>query len=220
MADIVIFGAGDQGECTVDVVERGDEHRIVGFVDDGRPAGDEVAGYPVLGRTTELVELRRRHGFDGAVVAIGDNYRRRRAVEAARDLDPSLPFVTVIDPTASIGGQVSIGEGTVIQAEAVVNRGATIGVHGLLCVRASLDHHAVLGDYSSLAPNVATGGRVRVGSLTAICIGSTINHGLTVGDHTVVGAGSTVVRNVRDGVVAMGTPCRTVRPRSIDDPYL
>jgi acetyltransferase-like isoleucine patch superfamily enzyme len=37
--------------------------------------------------------------------------------------------------------------------------------------------------------------------------------GVAVGDGTVVGAGSVVVKSLHAGVVAVGTPCRAVKPR-------
>lgn len=220
VADIVIIGAGDQGECTLDVVRRAGRDRAVGFIDDGRNPGETVGGLQILGGIDDLTRLREDGDFDAVIIAIGDNYRRSRIADHIRVLDPGLEFATAIDPDATIGGDVEIGDGTVIQAGAIVNVGARIGIHGLVCVRASLDHHSILGDHSSLAPSVATGGRVQIGTITAIAIGATINHGRSIGSNTVIGAGSTVVHDIGDGVVAMGTPCRTVRPRSIDEPYL
>lgn len=220
MTDIVIYGASDQGECTVDVVERQGKDRIIGFLDDRLAPGTDVCGYPVLGPGRALRAIRAEHRIDGAIVAIGDNFARRRAVDQLLALDPTLEFATAIDPAATVGGGVTIGAGSVLMAGVVVNRGARLGAHTLLCVRSSLDHHSTLGDFASLAPTAATGGRVTIGASAAICIGATVNHGLTVGDHTVIGAGSTVVRNIGDRVLAMGVPCRTVRPRSVDEPYL
>lgn len=36
--------------------------------------------------------------------------------------------------------------------------------------------------------------------------------GVTIGSNTVIGAGSVVTRDIPDGVLAMGNPCRVVRP--------
>lgn len=220
MSDIVIYGASVQGECTFDVVTRHGLHRIVGFLDDGRTAGTEVCGLPVLGGGDDLVRLRAEHGFVAVIVGLGDNFARSQVVERLTALDPTIEFATAIDPSAVVGSNVTIGDGSVLMAGAVVNIGATLGRHTLLCARASLDHHSTLGDFASLAPTVATGGRVSIGDRSAICIGATVNHGITVGAHTVVGAGSTVVSDIADHVVAYGTPARVVRTRAAGDAYL
>jgi galactoside O-acetyltransferase len=36
--------------------------------------------------------------------------------------------------------------------------------------------------------------------------------GITVGDNTVIGAGSVVTKAIPAGVVAVGNPCRVMRP--------
>jgi acetyltransferase-like isoleucine patch superfamily enzyme len=78
----------------------------------------------------------------------------------------------------------------------------------------------VLGDFASLAPNVATGGGCEIGDFTALSIGTVLTHGRTIGHHTVIGAGSVVVRDIPELVVAYGSPARIVRDRSPGDPYL
>lgn len=45
----------------------------------------------------------------------------------------------------------------------------------------------------------------------------TICPGVTIGRGSVIGAGSTVVRDIPAGVVAMGTPCRVHRPLGPED---
>lgn len=39
-----------------------------------------------------------------------------------------------------------------------------------------------------------------------------VTQGVTIGDGTVIGAGSVVTRDIPAGVVAVGNPCRVVRP--------
>ena len=41
--------------------------------------------------------------------------------------------------------------------------------------------------------------------------------GVTVGDNVVIGAGSVVTKDIPDGVVAVGNPCRVLRKISDHD---
>lgn len=220
MAEIVVFGASDQAKCTIDILERTGDHRIVGLIDDNAAVGTPVYGYPVLGTTGELPGLAAHHGFTGGLVAIGDNHVRARVVDRIVAALPGFEFVTAIHPFTSIGRDTRIGAGAVIMAGAVVNGSSVVGRHALINARASLDHDSVLGEFASLGPNSATGGRVRIGTGTAVAIGATVLHGRTIGAHTVVGAGATVIADLPDHVVAYGTPCRVVRERSTDEKYL
>ena len=53
---------------------------------------------------------------------------------------------------------------------------------------------------------------VRIGRNCWIGAGAIILPGVTIGDDTVVGAGSVVTRDLPEGVVAVGNPCRVLRP--------
>ncbi len=52
---------------------------------------------------------------------------------------------------------------------------------------------------------------VRIGNNVWIGSGVQIMPGVSIGENTVIGAGSTVTRDLPAGVVALGTPCRVVR---------
>lgn len=45
----------------------------------------------------------------------------------------------------------------------------------------------------------------------------TILPGVTIGSNTVIGAGSVVVKDIPSGVVAVGNPCKVVRPITEED---
>lgn len=53
---------------------------------------------------------------------------------------------------------------------------------------------------------------VTIGSDVWVGGGAIICPGVTIGSRTVIGAGSIVTRDIPDGVVAAGNPCRVIRP--------
>lgn len=92
------------------------------------------------------------------------------------------------------------------------------------------DTHVYVGDYTMFGPNVtiATAGHpilpelreklyqynmaVHIGRNCWIGAGVVILPGVTVGDNTVIGAGSVVTKDIPSDVVAVGNPCRVLRP--------
>jgi maltose O-acetyltransferase len=57
-----------------------------------------------------------------------------------------------------------------------------------------------------LARPITIGDDVWIGGGVIVC------PGVTIGDRAVIGAGSVVTRDVPDGVIAAGNPCRVLRP--------
>lgn len=100
------------------------------------------------------------------------------------------------------------------------------------------DTDIFIGDSVMIAPNVviATGAHpicpelrervyqynlpVHIGNRVWIGAGAIVLPGVTIGDDTVIGAGSVVTKDIPSGVVAVGNPCRVLRPISQrDDEY-
>lgn len=91
------------------------------------------------------------------------------------------------------------------------------------------DGHIYVGNDVMFAPNVvvASAGHpidptlrskglqfcadVHIGNNVWIGAGALIMPGVTIGDDTVIGAGSVVTKDIPQGVVAVGNPCRVVR---------
>ena len=92
------------------------------------------------------------------------------------------------------------------------------------------DTHIYVGDYTMLGPNVviAAAGHpilpclrekacqynmpVHIGKNCWLGAGVIVLPGVTIGDNTVVGAGSVVTKDLPANVVAVGNPCRILRP--------
>ena len=53
---------------------------------------------------------------------------------------------------------------------------------------------------------------VHIGSNCWLGAGVIVMPGVTIGDNTVIGAGSIVTRDIPSNVVAVGNPCRVMRP--------
>ena len=128
-----------------------------------------------------------------------------------------------------------IGEGCYIEPPLHANFGAHF-VHFGRYIYANYnltlvdDTHIYVGDGTMFGPNVtiATAGHpicpelrgrglqynmpVRIGKKCWLGAGVIVLPGVTIGDNTVVGAGSVVTKDLPAGVVAVGNPCRVLRP--------
>ncbi|MEX0778979.1 MAG: hypothetical protein WD491_10615 [Balneolales bacterium] len=54
-------------------------------------------------------------------------------------------------------------------------------------------------------------GNVSIGEGTEIGTGTSIVNNVSIGRHCLIGAGSVVTKDIPDGVVAYGNPCKIIR---------
>lgn len=219
MKGILIFGASGHGKVVLDIARAADIP-VLGFIDKTRSKGTMVCGVPVLGNQDDLPTIIQSTGCNQGVVAIGDNWVRSQIVQQILEAAPLFEFQSLIHPKATIGMDVFIGPGSVVMAGAVVNPCAQVGIHCILNTCVSVDHDCEIGNFASIAPRATLGGNVKIGDFSAIGLGVNIIHGRVVGTQTVVGAGSLVLHNIGDSLVAYGSPSRLVRERVAGDRYL
>ena len=133
-----------------------------------------------------------------------------------------------------------IGEGCYIEPPFHANFGGKNvhfgkGVYANFNLTLVDDTHIYVGDFTMFGPNVtvATAGHpilpelreqvyqynfpVHIGRNCWIGAGAVIVPGVSIGDNTVIGAGSIVTKDIPSDVVAVGNPCRVLRPISEHD---
>lgn len=117
----------------------------------------------------------------------------------------------LVHPRASICDTARIGAGTQVLAHSVVAADSRIGEACIVNHMSNVDHEAILGDGTHLAPGVTLCGCVTLGVNVFVGAGAIVLPRLTIGANTVIGAGAVVTRDLPSGVVAVGNPARIVR---------
>jgi len=207
---IIIIGTGGMGRDLhallrdLEVVTPGLE--VIGFLDDdARRLGELVHGLPVLGGTSWVSG---NPSVDVAV-GIGSPAGKRRVVQRLRELGARFP--SLVHPSAVVGGDVEIGEGTIVSAGCVLTTDIRVGAFVTINTLCSLAHDDVVGAYASLAPGVHLAGNVHVGEGADIGTGAVTVQGVEIGEWSIVGAGTVVVCDVPANVTAVGSPARVVK---------
>lgn len=218
MSNIVIYGAGGHAKVIADIIEKSKAYRILGFLDDYKEPGTTIYGYEILGGIDYITDC--AESDLSGIVALGDNWSRKKTVELIKTRNPNFKFVTAIHPSVSIGRGVKINEGSVVMAGVIINSDAVVGEHCIVNTKSSLGHDSILLNYVTVAPNATIAGNVKLGECSTMSISSTIIHGKEIGDHTVIGAGATVVKDIPSYTVAYGTPAKIIRNRDERDKYL
>ena len=212
--NLVIFGAGGHAVSVASVAMSAGFH-IECFIDETR-GGQQLLGARIVSHITDLVDT----SVYFYSVAIGDNSVRQKVSENAMSQLRGCEFPPLVHKSAIVASFASVGRGTVIMPNSVVGANTRIGRFCVINSSSSVDHDSYMADYSSIAPGVVTGGRVRIGCRSAVSIGAVIKQGVNIGSDCVVGANSYLNGDLVDNKVAYGSPARVVRSRMIGDDYL
>lgn len=204
----------------IDVLEKEGKCEIIGLIDVYRKIKEETLGYKIICEQENLPEFLKQIPDCKLFIAIGDNWTRYQVMNQLINSVPDVGFVSAIHPSAQIGKNVKIGQGVAIMAGAIVNSDTTVGDFAIINTKASIDHDSKMLRFSSLCPNVTTGGGVSIGEFSTICIGATIKHEISVGNHTIIGAGALLLKSCGDNLVVYGLPAKEIRTREIGEKYL
>jgi sugar O-acyltransferase (sialic acid O-acetyltransferase NeuD family) len=216
---LLVVGSSGHARVLVDAIERGTEYEIVGYVDDTKPPASTVGSYPVLGAFSEIANVCHQNYIENLVLAIGDNWWRRRIYLDVTKSCTDLRFPAITHPSAVVSHSAQVGMGAAVLANAHVGPNSRVGQFCIVNTGSSMDHDCKLHDFASIAPGVFMGGLVEIGECSAVGVGTSISDRIAIGRHTVVGAGAVVVRNIPDLVVAYGNPALVKRSRKEGEKY-
>ena len=208
--DLVLFGAGGSGREIARLVEKiNDEENtfnLLGFVDDNESLwGQNLNGIPVLGGTEWLLNFK-----DKVLCSVTSGIVKIREAICSKLIAQDVKFATLIDPSASIGKTVQIGEGCIINENCELTVNINVGNFVYLNSDVCLGHDDNVGDYSILNPHVQVSGACSIGRGVTIGGMSFLAPKLKIGDYAVVAPGSIVYGRVKDNAHVMGNPARRI----------
>jgi sugar O-acyltransferase (sialic acid O-acetyltransferase NeuD family) len=148
-------------------------------------------------------------GVAKIAIAVGEPQVRRILREKVASKGYALQ--SLIHPTAFIGAETRIGEGAVIQFGSFVSCNVTIGKNALLQANAVVGHDCVVGNDSVISIFASVMGSCVIGERAYIGVGCPVKEAASVGNDAIVGMGSVVLRDIPDGVIALGNPARVMK---------
>ncbi len=203
---IIIYGGGGHGKSLLDLARSLGTYRVVGFLDDGVPAGEEILGVPVLGGGDLLPELYAK-GVRQAINAVGGIGNVAVRVKVfQRIADAGFICPAVVHPTAFIESNAVLSPGVQVFPLAYVGSDVQVGYGSIVNTGAIVSHDCTLGDFVNISPGAILAGEVKVGDGALVGMGVTVNLQAQVGAGARVGNGATVKSDVPpNGVVRAGT---------------
>lgn len=209
MKDIIIVGASGFGRevaATIEAINKKEPTwNIKGFIDDNQNALDGMeTPYHILGGIREWIPSDR----ESYVMAIAAPEIKEKIVSGLKE--KGARFVSIIDPSVSIGRATRIGEGVVMFGQCGISVNVEIGNFVFLNALVGVGHDAGIGDYSMIGPKCCISGHTKIGRCVTMGALASTYPGITVGDHATIGMNSCAVRKVKPGTTVVGVPAKVL----------
>jgi sugar O-acyltransferase (sialic acid O-acetyltransferase NeuD family) len=202
---IIIYGAGGHGKACLDLLRSLGTYHVVGFLDDGFLAGDEIMGVPVLGGGEMLSDLY-AEGVRLAVNAVGGIGNVAIRIKVFNKLtEAGFACPAIVHPTAFVEASATLFPGVQVFPHAYVGSEASVRFGSIINTGAIVSHDCELGAVVNISPGAILAGEVRVGDHTLIGMGATVNLQAQIGLGVRIGNGATVKSDVpQNGIVRAG----------------
>jgi len=156
--------------------------------------------------TDELMNI---EDFDPSIwkiiICLGESKDRQKVVDR---LPIETEFFTYIHPTAIVGPNVSLGEGTYVGPYCIITTNAIIGKHALLNRQVQISHDCVIGDFFSAMPGSTVSGNCTIGDVVYLGSNSSIRHKIKIHNNVKLGMGSALVENTITSGTYVGVPAK------------
>ena len=71
----------------------------------------------------------------------------------------------------------------------------------------------VIEDFVTIYPGVNVSGNCNLGSCSELGTGSKIIEGKSIGSNSIIGAGTVVIRDIKDNCTAVGVPAKIIKDK-------
>lgn len=209
MKPVLILGTGAQAKYATDIfLNQG--RNVIGLLGlPGETPPANIGDIPVIGGFDNFSSVYNKADRPDILVCCANNIKKE---EIVRQLDSfAVNYTSAIHPRAVISKSAVIGEGTIVNACAVVQPFAKIGCHVMVHAGAIVEHDCCVNDFVNIAPRATLTGHVRVGKGTTVFAGSVVLPSVNIGDGAVVGAGAVVRNDVSEGQTVVGCPAVPIK---------
>lgn len=195
---LILVGGGGHCKSVIDVAESAG-YSIIGILDTPENVGKKVLDYPIVGTDDDIPLYIDQTLFIVTVGQIKDANLRIKIHEKIANAGGQL--ATLISSTAHVSKYSSIGEGTVVMHQAIVNADAKIGKGCIINTFANIEHDAIVEDYCHISTGAMVNGNCSVGKGTFLGSQAVMVNGISIIEGCVIAAGAMVRKNiVRKGI--------------------
>lgn len=159
---IFLIGGGGHCRSVIDVIELGEAFEIAGIIDKKELLGQKVLGYEVVGCDDDLETLFPHVNY--AIITVGQIQSPDTRIKLYNRLTSiGFKIPPIISPRAYVSKYATVGSGTVVMHDALINANVSVGNNCIINTKALIEHDSVIGDHC----HISTGAILNGGTMIA-----------------------------------------------------
>jgi len=202
---VIIFGVGDFARVACFYFRHDSPIEVAAFTVDAQfLTAKELMGLPVV--PWERIAESHPPSQYGLFVAVGySGVNKNREEVFHRGKAAGYQMITYVCSKATTWPDLTVGEGSFIFENNVIQPFVKIGSNTVLWSGNHLGHDSTVGDHVFITSHVVISGNCKVGNNTFIGVNATLRDGITIGENCVVGAGTVMLKDAAAGSVFKAT---------------
>ncbi len=159
--NLILIGGGGHCRACIDVIELTQQYNIAGVLDIPATVGQVVSGYKIIGTDNEITSLVAKGYY--FLVTIGQiTSSEKRQVLFNKLLEANASIATVVSPRAYIAKTSTVGVGSIVMHDVLINANVNIGRNCIINTKALIEHDSLVEDHCHISTAATINGNVAV----------------------------------------------------------
>jgi sugar O-acyltransferase (sialic acid O-acetyltransferase NeuD family) len=187
--NLYLVGGGGHCRSCIDVIEQTGQYKILGIFDRKKNINKEVLGYKIIGGDEDLKSFIKIENY--FLITLGQIKTpgiRKKIYDHLVSLNANLAII--ISPRAYVSLHSSIGRGTIVMHDALVNAGVKVGENCIVNTKSLLEHDSVIHNHCHISTAAVINGDCIIEEGSYIGSNAVLKEGMQIPAQSIVSAGS------------------------------
>jgi len=158
---LILIGGGGHCKSCIDIIEQSCKYSIVGILDKKEKIGDKVLGYEIIDTDENIIDyIQKDYEF---LITIGQlrtpSIRKKIYINLSTN---GAKIASIVSPRSYVSKHATIGTGSIIMHDALVNAGAKVGNNCIINTKALIEHDAIINDHCHISTSAIINGGVEI----------------------------------------------------------
>jgi sugar O-acyltransferase (sialic acid O-acetyltransferase NeuD family) len=189
MKKIILIGGGGHCRACIDVIEQTGLYQILGILDQQDKLGTKLLGYKYIGTDDDISSYQNKNiEFLITLGQIKSPDVRKKLFNLIQVSGNKL--ATIVSPRAYVSKWSSLGKGTIVMHDSLINSNTTIGDNCIINTKALVEHDCVIGNHCHISTAAVVNGNVNICDDTFFGSNAVSTHSTTIAKKSFIKAGT------------------------------